>query len=423
MPRFLLLGLLLTAMTAADRAGPPPPPQPSKNQGRVGTYQVATSIAAYNYYVAVPSSYDGTRPAGLHIYFHGQNGQGGAKDFGSWKKAFLEPFRLIGINMEYTDGDNLRDTVGKVKAAQEAIAQVTADYKIVQRGAVASFSGGGLPHGLMTEQFARTRSSQWPFCHSSLYSSNFFRDPTASTAMSWCIAIGTDEWSLADLGRTAVARAGELYQASAKGGTPDIRFAISRKGHTITAQDIAASAKSFLVSDLAFGAFLFAPDFPEKELRVIVEQANHQQPSGAAAALSKLLAKPALDDALKTKAATLQTQISERLDRIAAIILTLPTEDPVLAAWYGPQLLAQLKGDAREKELKVALAAGAKNKDAQATLSAHGEFAKQFTALFGGGSNPGVVADKRPLLTTLAPHLPTTSRAGANVADTIAVSH
>jgi hypothetical protein len=108
---------------------------------------------------------------------------------------------------------------------------------------------------------------------------------------------------------------------------------------------------------------------------------------------------------------------------VVTVLQTLPTEDPVLAAWYGPQLLAQLKGDAHEKDLKVALAAGAKNKEAQATLAAHAEFAKQFATLFGaGGTNPGVLADKRPLLTALAPLLPPTSRASISIADILAVS-
>lgn len=415
--RILLLSLLLLPLLGADRAVPPTAPQPSKNQGRAGTYQVPTTIGAYNYYVCVPASYDGTRPFGLHLFFHGQNGQGGAKHFGGWSKPFLESHRLIGINMEYTDGDNQKDTDGKVKAAQEAIAQVTADYKVVQRGAVGSFSGGGMPHGLMLEQFGKTRSAQWPFCHSTLYSSNFFRDPTTAVPMSWCITIGTEEWALADLGRTAVARAGELYQASLKNGTPDVRFVMTRKGHTIPGEDVTASAKTFALSDLAFGAFLYAPDFAEKELRTLVEQANRQQPSAAGIALGKLLAKPTLDAAVKTKAEAMQTQINERLGQLAAALTALPVEDPVLALFYGPHLLAQLKGDAREKELKAGLATAMKAKDAQAALGAHAELAKQWTMLFGGGSNPDVVPDKRALVTALTPLLPTTSRAGANLAD------
>ncbi|MBA3699988.1 MAG: hypothetical protein H0W78_14160 [Planctomycetes bacterium] len=418
--RILLLALFLLPLIAVERIAPPTAPQPSKNQGRAGTYQVPTTIGAYNYYVCVPASSDGTTPFGLHLFFHGQNGQGGAKHFGGWQKLFLESHRLIGINMEYTDGDNGKDTEGKVKAAQEAIAQVTADYKIVQRGAVASFSGGGLPHGLMTEQFAKTRSAQWPFCHSTLYSSNFFRDPTSAVPMSWCITIGTEEWALADLGRTAVTRAGELYQATVKGGTPDIRFVMTRKGHTIPGEDVSASEKTFALSDLAFGAFLYAPDFAEKELRTIVEQANRQQPSAAGVALAKLLAKPTLDAAVKTKGEALQTQITKRLDHIAAALATLPTEDPVLATYYGPVLLAQLKGDAREKDLKTTLVGALKTKEAQATLAAHAELAKHWIALFGGGSNQGIVPDKRALADSLAPHLPATSRAGANLADIIA---
>lgn len=418
--RILLLTLFLLPLLGADRAAPPTAPQPSKNQGRAGTYQVPTTIGAYNYYVCVPASYDGSKPFGLHLFFHGQNGQGGAQHFSGWSKPFLESHRLIGINMEYTDGDNAKDTEGKVKAAQEAIAQVSADYKIVQRGAVASFSGGGLPHGLMTEQFGKTRSTQWPFCHSTLYSSNFFRDPTTAAPMSWCITIGTEEWALADLGRTAVARAGELYQATVKGGTPDIRFVMTRKGHTIPNEDVSASAKTFALSDLAFGAFLYAPDFTEKELRAIVEQANRQQPSAAGIALGKLLTKPTLDAAVKTKGEALQGQITARLDHLAAALTALPSEDPVLATYYGPLLLAQLKGEAREKDLKATLVGALKTKEAQAALAAHPELAKQWTAIFGGGSNAGIVPDKKELVGALAPRLPATSRAGANLADIVA---
>jgi hypothetical protein len=415
--RTLLLALILLPALGVERAAPPAPPQPSKNQGRQGTYQVPTTIGAYNYWVCVPSSYDGTRPAGLHLYFHGQNGQGSAKEFGGWRAAFLEQHRLIGINMEYTDGDNGKDTDGKVKAAQQAIAQVTADYKVVQRGAVASFSGGGLPHGLLLEQVGKTRSALWPFCHSTLYSSNFFRDPTMAAPMSWCITIGTEEWSLANLGQTAVARAGELYLATPRGGTPDIRFVMTRKGHTIPGGDVTASSQAFVLSDLAFGMFLYAPDFTEKELRGLVEQANHQQPSAANTALGRLLARPTLDAALKAKGEALQAQIAARLDRIAAALSSLPAEDPVLAAYYGPLLLTQLKGDAREKGVKAALTGGVKGKQAQAAFTAHAELAKQWTALFGGGGNPGIVPDKKDLVASLLPHLPATSRAGMNLAD------
>jgi hypothetical protein len=236
--------------------------------------------------------------------------------------------------------------------------------------------------------------------------------------MSWCITIGTEEWSLANLGQTAVARAGELYQA--KSGNPDLRFVMSHKGHSIPGSDVTASAKCFVFSDLAFGAFLYAPDFSEKELRPLVEQANRQQPSAAAIALAKLLGKPTLDAALKTKAELLQAQFNERLDHVAAAITTLAAEDPVLAVYYGPLLLAQMKGDPREKELKASLANGLKGKEAQSALAAHAELAKQWTSLFGGGGNPGIVPDKKALATALAPLLPATSRAGVSLAEVIA---
>ena len=105
--------------------------QPSANKGKRGSYQCHTSIAGCDYWVCVPASYSDDKPAGIHVFFHGQNGQGGAPNFGQWQKAFLEPFNLIGINMQYQDGDNAKDTPGKVAAAREAIGQTLADYKII----------------------------------------------------------------------------------------------------------------------------------------------------------------------------------------------------------------------------------------------------------------------------------------------------
>lgn len=427
MPRLLsccLCLLLLGALSATEHGAPAAPVPPSANHGRLGNYQASTSIAAYNYYVCVPKSYDENHPAGLHLFFHGQNNQGAAKEWDRWQKPFLEPFDLIGINMEFTDGDNFRDQDNKVKATLEAIAQVNADYKIIApRGAIVSFSGGGVIHAMLGDLHGRTRSAQWPFCHSTSISSSYDRDPSLCVPMSWCVLIGTEEWSLFNIGGNAVKRAAELYQASLKGGIPDIRFLATHRGHTITESDLAASAACFAISDLAFGAFLYAPDYADKELRPIVEQANRQQPTAAGMTLGKLLAKPTLAPALRTRAEALQAMIDERQARIVTMLSTLPQSDPVLAAWYGPLLLAQLKGHAQEKELKGALMAAAKNPETQATLTAHAELARQFSSLFGpGGNNPGVVADKRPLLSALAPHLPATSRDGIMVAELLALT-
>src|SRR3981081_2861070 len=122
--------MILAPLHAGTQAGPPAPPKPSANAGKKGAYQVKTSRPGCNYYVCVPASYSETNPAGLHLFFHGQGGQSGAPNFGTWSKHFLDKFNLIGINMQYEDGDNGKDTEGKVKAAQEAIAQTIADYKI-----------------------------------------------------------------------------------------------------------------------------------------------------------------------------------------------------------------------------------------------------------------------------------------------------
>ena len=94
----LLLGFMLPMVPerglAADRKSSgdslPPIPKPSENKGKPGTYQAKTSHEGCNYYVYVPKSYSDDNPAGLHLYFHGQGGQGGASGFGQWATQFLE---------------------------------------------------------------------------------------------------------------------------------------------------------------------------------------------------------------------------------------------------------------------------------------------------------------------------------------------
>src|SRR5687767_6186238 len=117
-----LIGLFAAILIGAQ-ANPQTPPKPSANAGKRGEYSAKTSRPGYNYNVYFPAKYSDDNPAGLHLFFHGQGSQGSAKYFGTWAKHFLDRFNLIGINMQYEDGDNAKDTEGKVKSAQEAIAQ------------------------------------------------------------------------------------------------------------------------------------------------------------------------------------------------------------------------------------------------------------------------------------------------------------
>src|SRR5579862_9830334 len=206
------LVLLFAPALAGAQANPQTPPaaKPSANAGKHGQYRCKTSRAGYDYNVYVPAGYSEESPAGLHLFFHGQNGQGGAGNFGTWATHFLDRFNLIGINMQYEDGDNAKDTEGKVKSAQEAVAQTIADYKIVVgRGVVSSFSGGGLPHALFYDGQAKGgRGSAWPFCHAAMYSSNYRTKPAQQkvTPMTFSISVGQGEWTLASLGADGLSR-------------------------------------------------------------------------------------------------------------------------------------------------------------------------------------------------------------------------
>ncbi|HHN46680.1 MAG TPA: hypothetical protein ENN09_04490, partial [Planctomycetes bacterium] len=254
--------------------------KPSEDKGRAGTYQRKTSHPGYNYYVNVPKSYSESNPAGIHIFFHGQGSQGGAKSFWLWGEKFCEKHNLIGINMEYTDGDNSKDTAGKALAAEEAIAQTMADYKVIRgRGVISSFSGGGLVHGRIHSAYGgkNTLRFSWPFNHSAIYGSNFWRNAAGTHPMSWFIGVGTEEWNMGmpTLGSSQPQRAQELYSEAARGACPDVYFKVIKgKGHVIADEDVAASAECFARSDVFLAPYIYAGDYEERELAPIVQLAN-----------------------------------------------------------------------------------------------------------------------------------------------------
>ena len=347
---FAFILLLLSPEPAGSQAGPAPrpAPKPSENAGKKGTYQVKSSRPGCNYYVSVPGSYSEDSPAGLHLFFHGQNGQGGAPNFGTWSKFFLDKHNLIGINMQYEDGDNAKDTEGKVKAAQEAIAQVQADYKVVAgRGVVCSFSGGGLPHALFYDGQAKGgRSAGWPFCHAALYSSNYRTKPAQQkpTPMTFFISVGQGEWTLASLGADGLSRMTELLADTNQGAPSDLYFKVIKgKGHSIADEEVAESVNGFRRGDLAFAPFIYAADYAEKELRSIVEESNALQLGRATAAIERL------PEPQKAKGAKLREKIDSRVQAILALAKELGEGDPVLTGSMDRSIPASSRGSPKPR--------------------------------------------------------------------------
>jgi hypothetical protein len=411
-----LLLLLLAPALAGAQANPqaPPAPKPSANAGKRGQYHCKTSRPGYDYNVYVPASYSEETPAGLHLFFHGQASQGSANYFGTWATHFLDRFNLVGINMQYEDGDNQKDTDGKVKSAQEAIAQTIADYKIVVgRGVVSSFSGGGLPHSLFYDGQAKGgRGAAWPFCHSSLYSSNYRSKPAhqKSTPMTFFISVGQAEWTLASLGADGLARMTELQGDTAQGAPGDLFFKVIKgKGHSIADEEVAESSNGFRRADLAIAPFLYAPDFPEKELRPVVDEANTLQLGRAAAAIDRL------PEALKERGTKIRERIDARAKAILALAKELGENDPVLTAFYGPLFTRQLQGLPEQKELKETLAAAVKRPAHGRTLALVPMFQKNFRSFF---ENSGMMnAAQAPFLEQVKSTAGISSQLGHMAAD------
>ena len=391
-------GVALTASAERIRPGAPggTPPAlvkraPSVNKGRTGKYQCHTGHSGYDYWVYVPSGYSDDNPAGLHLHFHGQSNQDSAPEFGWWDKFFLEPYNLIGIDMQYQDGDNITDTAGKTAAAWEAVTQTLADYKIVAgRGVVSCFSGGGLPAGLLVSKYARAATPpgpEWPFCHMSLYSSNYRDVITDAPPMTWFISVGTAEWTLAGagLGDSQTGRMADLLRLALKGGSPDLGLMIMKgKGHEMKEEERTASARMFPRSDLAYAPFLYAPDYPEKDLAPIVRDANALSLGKALKALDGLLARDAAPAAVKAKGERLRGRIAARVQAAADLCRELAGTDPGLAEHYGRIFTRQL-GDLPEvKAVKEALAEMRKKKEFAAAQQCLPLLEKNFRTFFRG---------------------------------------
>ncbi|MBN1808467.1 MAG: hypothetical protein JW909_05325 [Planctomycetes bacterium] len=363
--------------------------KPSENAGRIGQYHCTTSRQGYNYWVYAPKSYSESNPAGLHLFFHGQGSQGSAQSFGRWALHFCDKFNLVGVNMEYMDGDNKKDTAGKVLSAEEAVAQVMADYKIVRgRGAVGSFSGGGLPHGRLHSQYAgdKTPRFSWPFSHSSLYGSNFWKSATGTHTMSWFIGLGTGEWDVGKptLGTTQQRRAGELYGVALRGGCPDVDFKIIKgKGHDIADADVAASSAGFRRSDIMLAPFVYGGDYPERELAGIVSAANSRQLGSAARLLGQVLRSKSLDADTKKKAEDLDRLISARIGEMLRLLQELSETDFVLFAYYAQQASRQLTGHPAQKDVRSLFTKMASASDSRRADAAFQLFARSFSSFFG----------------------------------------
>lgn len=404
------------ALPALLQGQDPAPPKPSANAGKAGTYMAKTSRPGCNYFVYVPKTYSADAPAGLHLFFHGQGGAGLARNIELWAPEFLEKFNLVGVNMYYEDGDNAKDTEGKVKAAREAVAQVLADYKIVAgRGAIGSFSGGGLPHAMYYDGEAKKgRGAAWPFCHATLYSSNYRSKPAQqkSVPMSWTVAVGQAEWQLAGLGADGVARVSELLADAAQGGCPDLYFKVIKgKEHVISPLEIAEASRVFRRSDLGHAPFVYAADFPSKDLRGAVEAANALQLGKAMGALEKAAAGDG--------AARLRAAIDARLKAVLALARELAETDPPLLQYYGELFARQLQGLPQAKELKDILQAAAKAKGYARALGVPPLFQKSFRAFFGG--NGLLAPGQAPLLERLKELAGESSAHGRMAADFLAL--
>jgi len=363
-----------------------PAAEPDDNAGRRGTYQASTSIEGCNYYVCVPNRYSDDTPAGLHLFFHGQGGQGGAGNFGQWSNHFLERHDLIGINMQYMDGDNAKNSGAKLTAAIDAVQQVTANYKVIAgRGAVGSFSGGGIIHSSYCGK--STRGQEYPFNHNALYGSNYWSRASSGKPLTWFIGLGSAEWDMGKptLGQTQRGRFGELLADAMKSGSPDIYLKITKgKGHSISDADVADSSAQFRRSDLAYAPFVYAVDFAEDDFRSIVANANALRLAQAARLTAKLLERTDISQEVREKSERLQKLIDKRIDAVVELARELQANDAILFMYYFPIFSRQIAGHSREENMREIQETARQNTEMRNAMAAWQVFGKTYSKFFAG---------------------------------------
>lgn len=345
--------LLVTLTHAVQTAEGIPVREPSPNAQRLGTYQAETGIADYHYWVYVPKSYAKANDAGISLFFHGQNSQRGAANFPGTLIQMLERHRLIGINMQYMDGNNTKDTNGKVDAAIIALGQIMADYRVLPgRGNISCFSGGGHPSSLLMQRLARRSAGarigrDWPFCQASIYGTNFSDykgDYADLITMNWQFCLGEKEWNLYQFGPRLTAISAALLHAPHTSRDINLKMTID-KGHTITADDLAASAAMFERSDIMHAPFIpehgLADDTGLAACRDAARERNLQE---AITRATRVADDRTASSTVRRQAKAIVSLINERADVMVGLVTHLSKTDPVLATYYVSEALRQVQG-------------------------------------------------------------------------------
>jgi hypothetical protein len=416
--RTAFLALLLLATVARAVEAPPSLPKPSANAGKVGTYEVACGVPGYTYFVCAPERPADGRAYGLHLFFHGQHGNGGASYFGSWEPVLLRPFGLIGINMYYADGDNLRDTAGKVAVAKAAVLQVMADYPVAPgRGMIACFSGGGLPCGQWYSANGTTRGLSWPFSSLALYGANFLASVQKGPTTAWFVWLAKDEWALGqpNLGSTQNRRFAEALGLIDQLGW-DQCMRIVEGGHGVHEPEVATAARLFARNDAFNAPFLYLPEWSERPLAAAAALANAGQLGAADQALGKI--KDAKIPADRIEA--LRKAIDARAAIQLALLTDLADQDPRLATFYAPLARTALKDHPKGGDLKPLLERIAKDRAKVAAADAAVRaVAKIWPSVFPGRA--AVNAKSAPVLEQALAALGATSDLGLLMQETLAL--
>lgn len=171
------------------------------------------------------------------------------------------------------------------------------------------------------------------------------------------------------------------YEQLLKSGNPHCYFrAPIDKGHELTMNDSLESAQYFHLTDLVLAPFLYVPDWSGKFAKIAAD-ANRRRFSSALRAIA--VAEKTGSDKYTETARELRDKIEGRVQELVDLSEELLETDVVLADFYIPIILKQIKGLPEEKTLGERFREAKSSSDYKKVIQLNKQFRSEFPRMFG----------------------------------------
>jgi len=372
--------LLLLAAVAT------PTVEPSANAGKVGQYVVGEPESGLKYWVFVPEGIAPETPAGIHLFFPGSFNP---TDYNGFDDVFAA-HRLIGITI--VEPQTERDNGAKsAQCAAAAVAQVMADYPVVDRGIIASYDQGGRGHSLYAGQHM---GRDWPFIYTTLYKSQYRMPVSGKVPMGFTVILNHAGYQKegGSIRSNGIARMNEALQLASKGGFPDHFFRVQSRA-SITGDHVADGTRGYQRVDLALGSFLYLPHWDaSREVAKLAATADAGQLGAAFQGIDQALAGEP-EEAERAQLEQLRELVGERAERLLTLCSGLANIDGRLLMYYAGNSAKRLRGHPAADRLRAVMQEASGNPELGRHVQAWQRFAKIFPGLL-AFDEPKLASDK-----------------------------